>query len=105
MFTFSPLVGPGLPLFTPRGAALRLALERSLSVLLKKYGYEVVWIPHLAKPDLYMTSGHWEKFGDELFKVRGKNEEFVLKPMNCPAPYSDLCKCASELQRVADSVC
>ena len=84
LFTFSPLVGSGLPLFTPRGAALRLALERSLSVLLKKYGYEVVWIPHLAKPDLYMTSGHWEKFGDELFKVRGKNEEFVLKPMNCP---------------------
>ena len=84
LFTFSPLVGPGLPLFTPKGNALRLALERSLSVLLEKYGYEKVWIPHLAKSDLYKTSGHWEKFGDELFTVRGKREEYVLKPMNCP---------------------
>ncbi len=84
LFTFSPLVGPGLPLFTPKGNALRLALEQSLSVLLDRYGYEKVWIPHLAKRDLYQTSGHWEKFGDELFNVRGKNDEFVLKPMNCP---------------------
>ena len=84
LFTFSPLVGPGLPLFTPKGNALRRALEQSLSVLLDKYGYEKVWIPHLAKRDLYETSGHWEKFGDELFKVRGKKDEFVLKPMNCP---------------------
>ena len=84
LFTFSPLVGPGLPLFTPKGNALRSALERSLSVLLEKYGYETVRIPHLAKPDLYKTSGHWEKFGDELFTVRGKREEYVLKPMNCP---------------------
>ena len=84
LFTFSPLVGPGLPLFTPKGNALRHAIEQSLSILLDKYGYERVWIPHLAKSDLYKTSGHWEKFGDELFRVRGKNEEYVLKPMNCP---------------------
>ena len=84
LFSFSPLVGAGLPLFTPKGAALRAALENALSQLLDKYGYEKVWIPHIAKPDLYKTSGHWEKFEDELFKVRGKNEEFVMKPMNCP---------------------
>ena len=84
LFSFSPLVGSGLPLFTPKGAALRTALENALSQLLDKYGYEKVWIPHIAKPDLYKTSGHWEKFEDELFKVRGKNEEFVMKPMNCP---------------------
>ena len=84
LFTFSSLVGPGLPLFTPKGAALRSALEQALSRLLDKYGYEKVWIPHLTKPDLYKTSGHWEKFGDELFKVHGKTDEFVMKPMNCP---------------------
>lgn len=84
LFSFSPLVGSGLPLFTPKGTALRSALESALSQLLDKYGYEKVWIPHIAKPDLYKTSGHWEKFEDELFKVRGKNEEFVMKPMNCP---------------------
>ena len=84
LFSFSPLVGSGLPMFTPKGAALRAALENVLSQLLDKYGYEKVWIPHIAKPDLYKKSGHWEKFEDELFKVRGKNEEFVMKPMNCP---------------------
>ena len=84
LFSFSPLIGPGLPLFTPKGTALRSALENMLSQLLDKYGYEKVWIPHIAKPDLYKTSGHWEKFEDELFKVRGKTDEFVMKPMNCP---------------------
>ncbi|MCY4577066.1 MAG: threonine--tRNA ligase [Candidatus Kaiserbacteria bacterium] len=84
LFSFSPLVGSGLPLFTPKGMALRSALESVLSQLLDTYGYEKVWIPHIAKPDLYKTSGHWEKFEDELFKVRGKTEEFVMKPMNCP---------------------
>ena len=84
LFSFSPLVGPGLPLFTPKGMALRNALESMLTQLLDKYGYEKVWIPHIAKPDLYKTSGHWEKFEDELFKVKGKTDEFVMKPMNCP---------------------
>lgn len=84
LFSFSPLVGSGLPLFSPKGAALRGALERALSRLLDKYGYERVWIPHLTKPDLYKTSGHWEKFRDELFVVQGKESSFVMKPMNCP---------------------
>ncbi len=84
LFSFSPLVGPGLPLFSPKGMALRSALEGELTRLLDKYGYEKVWIPHIAKPDLYKASGHWDKFEDELFKVRGKNDEFVMKPMNCP---------------------
>ena len=84
LFSFSSLVGSGLPLFSPKGAALRSALESALTRLFNKYGYEKVWIPHLTKPDLYKVSGHWEKFGDELFKVRGKTDEFVMKPMNCP---------------------
>ena len=84
LFSFSPLVGPGLPLFTPKGAALRGAVERALTSLTDAYGYERVWIPHLAKRDLYERSGHWEKFGDELFSVQGRHDSFVLKPMNCP---------------------
>ena len=85
LFTFSPLVGSGLPLFTPKGTLLRnLIIERIYS-LQSKYGYQQVWIPHIAKADLYKTSGHWEKFGDELFKVKGQGDtEFVMKPMNCP---------------------
>ena len=84
LFSFSPLVGPGLPLFTPKGTALRRALESMIEKLLDKYRYERVWVPHITKSDLYKTSGHWEKFGDELLKVTGKTDEFVLKPMNCP---------------------
>ncbi len=86
LFTFSPLVGSGLPLFTSRGAFLRRELERFVWELQESLGYERVWIPHLAKSDLYRTSGHWEKFEDDLFHVRSKkaSEEFVLKPMNCP---------------------
>lgn len=84
LFSFSPLVGPGLPLFTPRGTALRHAIEQALSVLLDRHGYERIWIPHLAKQDLYEQSGHWDKFGDELFSVQGRHDSFVLKPMNCP---------------------
>lgn len=84
LFAFSPLVGPGLPLFTPKGTALRHAVERSLATLSDAHGYERVWIPHLAKQDLYKQSGHWEKFGDELFSVQGRHDAFVLKPMNCP---------------------
>ena len=84
LFSFSPLVGPGLPLFSPRGTALRDAIEQALSVLLDRYEYERIWIPHLAKQDLYEQSGHWDKFGDELFSVQGRHDSFVLKPMNCP---------------------
>ncbi|MFT7565243.1 MAG: threonyl-tRNA synthetase [Candidatus Paceibacteria bacterium] len=84
LFTFSDLVGPGLPLFTPKGTALRNAIISKIHEIQGRYGYQEVWIPHITKSDLYKTSGHWEKFGDELFHVKGKESEFVLKPMNCP---------------------
>ncbi len=86
LFTFSPLVGSGLPLFTPRGALLRRTLEHVVADLQTKYGFERVWIPHITKADLYKTSGHWDKFEDDLFHVSSKksDEQFVLKPMNCP---------------------
>jgi len=86
LFAFSPLVGSGLPLFTPKGVTLRQVLVDFVWELMKPYGYSRVWIPHLAKVDLYKTSGHWEKFQDDLFHVSSKktDEQFVLKPMNCP---------------------
>ncbi|MBE7524970.1 threonine--tRNA ligase [candidate division WWE3 bacterium] len=86
LFAFSPLVGSGLPLFTPRGVLLRNLLTDFVWELMRPYGYERVWIPHLAKSELYKTSGHWDKFEDDLFHVSSKksDEEFVLKPMNCP---------------------
>jgi len=84
LFTFSDLVGPGLPLFTPKGTAMRNAIIDRIYSIQKHYGYEEVTIPHITKPELYKTSGHWDKFGDELFKVHGKETEFVMKPMNCP---------------------
>lgn len=84
LFTFSDLVGQGLPLFTPKGTILRRELENFIEALNREYGYERVWIPHLAKPDLYKTSGHWDKFSDDLFHVQGATGEFVVKPMNCP---------------------
>ncbi|EKD33382.1 MAG: hypothetical protein ACD_76C00042G0013 [uncultured bacterium] len=86
LFTFSPLVGSGLPLFTEKGTAIRRTLEQFIWSLMKPYGYTRVWIPHMAKTDLYKTSGHWDKFADDIFHVSSKKseEEFVLKPMNCP---------------------
>jgi threonyl-tRNA synthetase len=84
LFTFSDLIGPGLPLFTPRGTAMRDAIVSKIFGIQRKYGYQAVTIPHITKNDLYKTSGHWEKFGDELFKVKGVDTEFVMKPMNCP---------------------
>jgi threonyl-tRNA synthetase len=86
LFAFSPLVGPGLPLFTPKGTIVRRILDEFVWSLMKPYGYEKVWIPHLAKADLYKTSGHWDKFADDIFHVSSKksDEQFVLKPMNCP---------------------
>ncbi len=86
LFTFSPLVGSGLPLFTPRGTILRRLLEDFVGKLNAKYHYERVWIPHITKSDLYKTSGHWDKFGDDIFHVSSKksDDEFALKPMNCP---------------------
>lgn len=86
LFTFSPLVGPGLPLFTPRGTILREQLVNFVWSLMKPYGYTRVNIPHMAKSDLYKTSGHWDKFADDIFHVSSKksDDQFVLKPMNCP---------------------
>lgn len=85
LFTFSELVGPGLPLFTPKGTLMRDLIVEKIMTIQAKYGYQKVTIPHITKSDLYKTSGHWDKFGDELFKVKGQSDaEFVMKPMNCP---------------------
>lgn len=85
LFAFSEIVGSGLPLFTPEGTLIRNLLIDYVQSLQEPLGYERVWIPHLAKSDLYKTSGHWEKFREDLFQVRGgTGSEFVLKPMNCP---------------------
>lgn len=84
LFTISPLVGSGLPLFQPNGMVIRKEIEDFLWDLHKTRGYKRVWTPHVAKKALYETSGHAAKFGDELFKVKGKDDEFFMKPMNCP---------------------
>lgn len=86
LFVFSDLVGSGLPLFTPRGTIVRDLLNDFSQSLRFQAGFEKVWIPHIAKIDLYKKSGHWEKFGDELFLVKSQesSDEFALKPMNCP---------------------
>lgn len=86
LFTFSDLVGPGLPLFTPRGTILRDELLGFSEELQRKAGYQKVAIPHITKEDLYKVSGHWDKFGHELFLVKSQEtkDQMVLKPMNCP---------------------
>lgn len=85
LFTFSELVGPGLPLWTPRGTIIRNELDDFVWKLRKEKGYQKVAIPHITKKALYEKSGHWEKFGDELFKVSTREgHEYALKPMNCP---------------------
>jgi len=85
LFTFSELIGPGLPLWTPKGTLLRDILDNKVWKLREKYGYVRVDIPHITKKDLYKKSGHWKKFSDELFHVSTREgHSFVLKPMNCP---------------------
>lgn len=85
LFTFSDLVGSGLPLWTPKGTLLRNILDDYVWELRKKAGYQQVDIPHITKKELYEKSGHWEKFKDELFKITTREEHvFVMKPMNCP---------------------
>lgn len=85
LFTFSDLVGPGLPLWTPKGMILRETLDDFVWQLRQKYGYEKVEIPHIAKKDLYEKSGHWEKFKEELYTIKTREGKFfVVKPMNCP---------------------
>ncbi len=85
LFFFSPLVGPGLPLWTPKGTILRNLLDNYVWQLRKERGYTKVTIPYLTKKRLYETSGHWQKFADELFKIKSREGHlFALKPMNCP---------------------
>jgi threonyl-tRNA synthetase len=86
LFAFSDLVGAGLPMFTPRGTVLRDELAKYSVSLRQKAGFELVWTPHITKTDLYKTSGHWDKFGEELFLVQSQvsGDQFALKPMNCP---------------------
>ena len=87
LFTFSKKVGQGLPLWLPKGAALRERLEDFLKKAQKKAGYEMVITPHIGQKELYVTSGHYEKYGADSFqsiKTPKDDEEFLLKPMNCP---------------------
>ncbi|MDP3763820.1 MAG: threonine--tRNA ligase [bacterium] len=85
LFTFSDLVGSGLPLWTPRGTIVYRELDNFVWELRKKAGYERVTIPHITKRSLYDTSGHWEKFATDLFKITSREgKEYALKPMNCP---------------------
>lgn len=85
LFTFSELVGKGLVMYTPKGTIIKNELKDALVKISRKYGVQEVNIPHMAKIDLYKTSGHADKFADELFKVISHyDEEFVLKPVNCP---------------------
>ena len=87
LFTFSQKVGQGLPLWLPKGAALRERLENFLKNAQKKAGYEMVVTPHIGQKELYVTSGHYAKYGEDSFqpiKTPSEDEEFLLKPMNCP---------------------
>ena len=86
LYTTSPLVGVGLPMFTPRGTILREKVAAYSNQLRKQRGFEAVWTPHITKKELYEASGHWAKFGDELFLVKSQetSDEMALKPMNCP---------------------
>jgi threonyl-tRNA synthetase len=87
LFVFSDLVGPGLPLFTPRGTVIREELNNYVQELRQSIGggYQPVTIPHITKKELYIKSGHWKKFADQLFKIKTREgHEFAMKPMNCP---------------------
>ena len=84
LFTVSDLIGSGLPLIKPKGMIIRKAISDFLWDLHKDKGYSQVWTPHIAKEKLYEVSGHAAKFGDELFRVQGKEDKFFMKPMNCP---------------------
>lgn len=87
LFTFSQAVGPGLPLWLPKGTMLRDSLEKFLKTVQKQFGYEQVMTPHIGAVDLYKTSGHFQKYGEDSFQVittPQEGEQFMLKPMNCP---------------------
>src|SRR3990167_3372975 len=83
LFVFSDLVGPGLPLWTPKGTLMRNLLDDFVWQLRHAKGYQKVEIPHITKKDLYEKSGHWDKFKDELFKIQTREgHTFAMKPMN-----------------------
>jgi threonyl-tRNA synthetase len=86
LFTFSELIGSGLPLYTPKGAFIRLSLNNYVESVQIKQGYTQVWTPQIAKAKLFQTSGHYDKYKDSMFRVVSNysDEEFFLKPMNCP---------------------
>ncbi len=87
LFAFSPKVGPGLPLWLPKGAALRDRLEQFLRKIQRRYGYLQVITPHIGNKQLYVTSGHYAKYGKDSFQpihTPEEGEEYLLKPMNCP---------------------
>ncbi|AFZ12313.1 threonyl-tRNA synthetase [Crinalium epipsammum PCC 9333] len=91
LFIFTDLVGPGLPLWTPKGTVLRSTLEDFLKQEQLKRGYQPVVTPHIARVDLFKTSGHWQKYKEDMFPLMAENDEaaaleqgFVMKPMNCP---------------------
>ncbi len=85
LFTFSELVGPGLPLWTPRGTILRKKVDEYVQQLRSQYNYQDVSIPHITKKDLYVKSGHWEKYAEDLFKIETREgHTYCMKPMNCP---------------------
>ena len=86
LYTVSQLVGAGLPLFTPRGTVLRELFAKYSNQLREARGFQKVWTPHITKTSLYEASGHWAKFGDELFLVTSQetDDKMALKPMNCP---------------------
>ncbi len=85
LFVFSELVGPGLPLWTPKGTLVRNLLDDYVWSLRKPLGYEKVEIPHITKKELYEKSGHWDKFKNELFNITTREgHTFAMKPMNCP---------------------
>lgn len=86
LFTFSDLVGSGFPLYTPRGALIRRLINQYIEELQSASGYQQVWTPQVAKAELFKTSGHYDKYKDDMFRVVSNysDEEFFLKPMNCP---------------------
>ncbi len=85
LFTFSELIGPGLPLWTPRGTILRKSIDTFVQELRSQYNYQPVSIPHITKKDLYVKSGHWEKYAEDLFKIETRDgHTYCMKPMNCP---------------------
>ncbi|MBY0472715.1 threonine--tRNA ligase [Patescibacteria group bacterium] len=85
LFTFSDLVGSGLPLWTPKGTTFRTELDTFIWEMREARGYERVTIPHITKRDLYEKSGHWDKFAEDLFKITSREgREYAMKPMNCP---------------------